>query len=75
MSNLNSDDYYKILGVGRSATEAELKKAYRKLSIKVGRKCTGGRALQTTLAVYTISVPGLHDRRPDPKRSGRVGNE
>ena len=37
MSNLNSDDYYKILGVGRSATEAELKKAYRKLSIKVGR--------------------------------------
>eukprot|EP00934_Nitzschia_sp_Nitz4_P002808 Nitzschia sp. Nitz4//scaffold70_size99833//54540//55881//NITZ4_004597-RA/size99833-snap-gene-0.146-mRNA-1//-1//CDS//3329557141//2798//frame0 len=34
MSNLNSNDFYQILGVSRNATDAELKKAYRKLSIK-----------------------------------------
>lgn len=28
-------DYYKILGIKRDATEAQIKKAYRKLALKV----------------------------------------
>ena len=33
--NLNSKDYYEILGVPRGADEAALKKAYKKLAVKV----------------------------------------
>ena len=32
--NLNSDEYYAILGCTKSSTDAELKKAYRKLAVK-----------------------------------------
>ena len=33
--NLNSKDYYEILGCDRKADESALKKAYRKLAVKV----------------------------------------
>jgi len=34
MSNLKSDNYYEILGLTKDATEADIKKAYKKLAIK-----------------------------------------
>jgi hypothetical protein len=34
MANVNSDNYYEVLGIPKDATETDIKKAYRKLAIK-----------------------------------------
>eukprot|EP00931_Biecheleriopsis_adriatica_P089449 TRINITY_DN6357_c0_g1_i13.p1 TRINITY_DN6357_c0_g1~~TRINITY_DN6357_c0_g1_i13.p1 ORF type:complete len:339 (-),score=90.09 TRINITY_DN6357_c0_g1_i13:287-1303(-) len=34
VANVNSEDYYEVLGLAREATDAEITKAYRKLALK-----------------------------------------
>jgi len=34
VANVNADDYYKVLGVGRGASEKEIGKAYKKLALQ-----------------------------------------
>lgn len=33
-ANVHSEDYYEVLGLAKTATDAEIKKAYRKLAIE-----------------------------------------
>lgn len=51
-SNLNSKDYYQILGVPRGCSEAALKKAYKKLAVKVSQ-----RGIQTTTLSSSAKMP------------------
>jgi preprotein translocase subunit Sec63 len=56
--NLRSDDYYEILGCPRNADDATLKKAYRKLAVKVSQAKQDGRldSWKDQVVVYA-SIP------------------
>src|SRR5438067_4482553 len=66
-------DYYKILGVGKNASEAEIKKAYRKLARQyhpdrnAGDKQAEERFKEISQAYDTLSDPG---KRKDYDRGG-----
>ncbi len=70
-------DYYEILGVGRGASEGELKKAYRQLAMQFhpdrnpGDKQAEERFKEASEAYAVLSDP---DKRAQYDRFGTVGN-
>ena len=61
-------DYYKVLGVGRDATQAEIKRAFRKLAreshpdLKPGDKAAEGRFKEINEANEVLSDPDKRKR-------------
>lgn len=62
---LAAEDYYKTLGVNRKATAAELKKAYRKLSLKYHPDKNSSPDAQDKFAALSVAYDTLSD---DEKR-------
>ncbi|GKY94090.1 hypothetical protein MPSEU_000375400 [Mayamaea pseudoterrestris] len=60
--NLKSSNYYEVLGVPKSANDAELKKAYRKLAVKVSAK--DERTLLTHQGAAMLLPPPLRELFP-----------
>ena len=74
--NLQSDEYYQILGCPRNASDDELKKAYRKLAVKVGQciSTSLGFAICCTLShprlvVVVILFQWHPDKNPDSEEA------
>jgi len=67
------EDYYKILGVGRKATAAELKKAYRKLSLKYHPDKNSASDAQQKFAEISVAYDTLSD--DDKRKAYNQGGE
>lgn len=65
-------DYYKILGVEKSATEEEIKKAYRKLAHQHHPDKKGGNAEQFKAVNEAYQILSNREKRAQYDRFGRV---
>src|SRR6266702_8991516 len=79
---MSAGDYYAVLGVGRDASEGEVKKAYRKLAMTYhpdrnnGEKAAEEKFKQITEAYEVLSDPekrATYDRYGEAGRRGGAG--
>ena len=70
---VSSKDYYKILGVKRSATASEIKKAYRKLSLKYHPDKNSAPDAQEKFAELSVAYDTLSD--PEKREIYNQGGE
>ena len=71
---MNSKDYYDVLGISKTATEDEIKKAYRKKSLKVHPDKNGTEKAQEAFKKVSKAYSCLSN--PDTRKSyDRFGNE